>query len=261
MVKRAFYLYVVISFVALSPSFAYFIRKGGTGAIYEGQQATYSYGLSNAPTGNIFGDTYPGYFKSGYVMIGADLYHRDFGVEPPESGRMYISSGVTSFQKSFTFTFYDNGTFWPYSGGYAEWWFDDDINNRSHYGGILNLSASASQRITVLNVYPTIESITADLVVEVGEEFNFSAYATDPGKYDYLTYNWDFDHDGYYDDFSGKSGQWSYSSAGSYAVRLKVSDGDGGRDSRSFSVTVIPEPVTFLLLSIGSFCLIGKQKK
>ena len=235
-------LCVPVSSVLISPAFAgYFLRSGGTGPIYEGQQAKYYYEQPSAPTGSIFGRTYPGYFRAGHVLIGADVYHHDYGVEPEDSGRMYISDGCTSFKKSVTFTFCQDGSFWPYSSGFAEWWFDDDLNNQSHYGGIIDLSASAAQQLQVRNLYPTITAISSDLEVGVDKVFSCSANATDPGKYDYLLYNWELDGDGRYDDLTGKSGQWSYSAPGFYTVGLRVTDGDGGHDSSSFHVTVVPE--------------------
>ncbi|MGK7881483.1 MAG: PKD domain-containing protein [Crocosphaera sp.] len=93
--------------------------------------------------------------------------------------------------------------------------------------------------VQVLNVDPTLVSLTQDLRVEVNEVFNFSAQATDPGINDVLSYNWDLDGDGQFDDFNGASGQFSFTSPGLQEIKVRVDDGDGGTDEGSFFVNVI----------------------
>jgi len=94
--------------------------------------------------------------------------------------------------------------------------------------------------LVVLNVAPTITSITQDLNVQSGDLFNFSATAVDPGIYDKLTYDWDLNMDGIYDDFSGVNGQWSFTNPGTHTVGLQVSDGNGGYDFSYFTVNIQP---------------------
>ena len=98
------------------------------------------------------------------------------------------------------------------------------------------------RNLTVLNVAPTIVSLTSDLEVDQEETFMFDALATDPGINDILTYMWDLDGDGNYNDFVGTSGNWSFADAGIQTIGLKVTDGDGGEAFSSFNVTVNPEP-------------------
>ena len=119
--------------------------------------------------------------------------------------------------------FTDNGTF-TYTGQ-AE---DKD-------GG---RSESITKTLTVLNVAPSITSLTENILVKEGELFNFAATATDPGIHDILTYNWDLNNDGIYDDFTGNSGQWSFTNNSLNTIGLRVSDGDGGFDFGQFNVTV-----------------------
>lgn len=90
--------------------------------------------------------------------------------------------------------------------------------------------------IRVLNVAPTITRVTQDLTVQVGDLFDFVARARDPGINDLLTYDWDLNGDGVFDDFSGARGQWSFTDAGSYQVGVRVSDGNGGFDYSYFNV-------------------------
>ena len=119
--------------------------------------------------------------------------------------------------------FADNGTF-TYTGE-AE---DKD-------GG---RSGAVGKTLTVLNVAPTINSLTQNLLVKEGELFNFAATAFDPGINDILLYGWDFNYDNLYDDFIGNSGQWSFANNSLNTIGLRVSDGDGGFDFGQFNVTV-----------------------
>ena len=97
--------------------------------------------------------------------------------------------------------------------------------------------------LTVLNVAPTITQLTGDLTVNINDLFDFAAAATDPGIYDLLTFDWDFNMDGLFDDFTGSSGQWLFGDEGVHEVGLRVSDGDGGYTYDSFMVTVLPIPI------------------
>ncbi len=95
--------------------------------------------------------------------------------------------------------------------------------------------------IRVLNVAPTLTSVTQDLTVQAGDLFDFLAAATDPGINDLLTYNWDFNGDGVFDDFTGASGQWSFLDPGSHQIGVQVSDGNGGYDYSYFNVETEPD--------------------
>jgi hypothetical protein len=90
--------------------------------------------------------------------------------------------------------------------------------------------------IRVLNVAPRITRVTQDLTVQIGDLFDFVARARDPGINDLLTYDWDLNGDGVFDDFTGASGQWSFNDAGSHQIGVRVSDGNGGFDYSSFNV-------------------------
>lgn len=138
-----------------------------------------------------------------------------------------------------------------------------------------------TKTLNVLNVAPTITQITDNLTVQTNELFNFAASAIDPGIYDLLTFDWDFNMDGLFDDFTGSSGQWSFGTPGLHSVGLRVSDGDGGYAYGSFSVDAIapapapppvkpvvletvPEPGSVLgLLAVGTLGagVLGKRKQ
>lgn len=104
-------------------------------------------------------------------------------------------------------------------------------------------SNTITRYIKVLNVAPTISSITQNLTEQVGNLFNFNATATDPGINDLLTYNWDLNGDGVFDDYTGASGQWSFADPGTHQIGVQVSDGNGGFDYSYFNVVSDAPPV------------------
>lgn len=124
-------------------------------------------------------------------------------------------------------TFFDPGTF-----SYTASAQDSDRAN----------SNSVTRQIIVRNVAPTITQLTNDLFVSLGEAFQFSATAFDPGINDILTFAWDLDGDGYFDDFIGSNGEWAFLDPGNYQVALKVFDNHGGTTYGSFNVAVSAPP-------------------
>lgn len=133
----------------------------------------------------------------------------------------------TSGTRSFTHDlgiFDDDGIF-----EYTAFALDDD-------GGKSNI---VTKNFEVKNVAPTITNITKDFEIYPEQLFDFAVAATDPGK-DKLTYHWDFDGDGSYNDYIRDSGKWSFTDPGDYTVGVKVSDGDGGVTYDSFKVAVKP---------------------
>lgn len=124
------------------------------------------------------------------------------------------------------------------------------------------LSGILKQSLTVLNANPVIADVARGLS---NRQLNFKALATDAGVNDILSYAWDFDGDGQFDDFFGQSGKWDFKKNGFYNVGLKVSDGDGGFAYSSFDVEVsVPEPtsVTALLAFgiLGSGAALKRKK-
>jgi PKD domain len=134
-------------------------------------------------------------------------------------------------------------------------------------------SNTITRTLNVLNANPLITSLTQDLLdITAGTLFDFAAAATDPGINDILTYDWDFNGDGLYDDFTGLSGQWSFTTPGLYTANLRVSDSDGGFAYGSFKVSTVSDQVKSVpesssalsLLTLGisaSFLLKRKQQQ
>ncbi len=109
-------------------------------------------------------------------------------------------------------------------------------------GGI----GSDSLIVTVANVGPTV-SLGPDLIVDEGITIPLSANAIDPSPVDVLTYEWDLDNDGEYDDETGQSVSWNAEDDGEYTISVRVTDDDDGvgTDSLMIKVTNIP-PIAFL---------------
>jgi hypothetical protein len=168
--------------------------------IYEGQSTTaYLYGSDNNA------DYLNFYLNGGYI-----------GTDYRTAGTRYASRNLG--------TFYDEGVH-SYTG-----YVQDSAGNWSN---------PATQTVTVLNVAPTINQITPNLTLNEGDWFDFLANATDPGIYDVLTYDWDLDSDGLYDDYQGRTGRYSYADEGAYRLGVQVNDGDGGFDWSGFNVNVL----------------------
>jgi PKD repeat protein len=101
---------------------------------------------------------------------------------------------------------------------------------------------TATTTVVVENVPPTA-SVGDDRTVDVDEQVTFDASGTtDPGD-DELQYQWDVDDDGEYET-DGVRPTHTYRSEGTHEVTMRVTDGDGGADTDTLSVTVQNVPPT-----------------
>ncbi len=116
--------------------------------------------------------------------------------------------------------------------------------------------------IRIFNLSPTIRSATADTSTAPDALFSFSASADDPG-FDPLTYQWDLDDDGQFDDFTGSSGQHSFTSFGTHRISVRVHDDGGGISTpRSLIINVVPEPSSLALAAVGAVAaLVGLLRR
>jgi len=141
------------------------------------------------------------------------------------------------------------GGFLP--GVYTETFQSDDGLTTASNGPIL-------RNLTVLNVGPTITGLTASQNIDPTVPFNFFATATDPGVAlgDTLAYNWDWDNNGLFNDYTGASGtipaNYYPNSIGAHKVSVRVTDSYGGVATDSFILTVVPEPSTLVMVGLGA---------
>lgn len=95
--------------------------------------------------------------------------------------------------------------------------------------------------VNVLNVSPSITSVTNNGPINEGSSATITVNATDPaGASDPLSYEFDCNNDLSYEvgPQSGNSAPCSFSDNGSYVVGVRVSDGDGGTTTGSTTVIV-----------------------
>ena len=85
---------------------------------------------------------------------------------------------------------------------------------------------------------PPSASFTSDSPVLTGEDFGLDASGSSDPDGDSLSFEWDTDNNGNYDDATGNFPSVSRSDDGSYSIGLRVSDGNGGTDTTSSTVTV-----------------------
>lgn len=96
---------------------------------------------------------------------------------------------------------------------------------------------SVTFTVDLVNLAPTLTSITGNQNVRAGQAFTVSASATDPGN-DSLTYRWDLNNDGVYGDLNGANIIWAFNRAGNYQAKVEISDGEGGYTYGSTNVHV-----------------------
>ena len=151
----------------------------------------------------------------------------------------------------------------------SELFADDGVFNVNFNVADDDTSVDVGRTLTVQNVGPTITSISLSGTYSPNAAIPFTASATDPGVNDVLTFSWDFDGDNVIDlvDVVGSGG--SGTSAGTipafffpsppenpgftvYNGVLTVDDGDGGVDTVNFSLTIIPEPSSFVMAGFAA---------
>jgi hypothetical protein len=127
----------------------------------------------------------------------------------------------------------------------------------------LGWGETVTRTVSVRNLDPVIERFDLQdpdrLVRQLGESLSFLAEASDPGG-DPLTYSWDLDGDGDYDDFVGRFGSMIFDTQGQQTLSLLVEDADGGQAIRSVTFTVVPEPGVLLFLVTGSVGLLRRRR-
>jgi PKD repeat protein len=102
-------------------------------------------------------------------------------------------------------------------------------------------TSSVSKNVSVADRPPVAAFTATPNPSAIGVAVGFDAQpSTDPDG-DRLTYAWDLDDDGQFDDGSLATASEVFTTAGSHVVRLKVSDGRGQTDTQAEVVTVLDE--------------------
>jgi glucose/arabinose dehydrogenase/PKD repeat protein len=73
---------------------------------------------------------------------------------------------------------------------------------------------------------------------DIGMTVNFDGSGSSDPNGDPLSYEWDLDGDGAFDDSSAVRPSWTYNTAGNYRVSLRVSDGRGGTATDAITIGV-----------------------
>ena len=89
-----------------------------------------------------------------------------------------------------------------------------------------------------INFTPPVADIGGPYTASEGENFTLDASGSYDPDDDIVSYEWDLDDDGAYDDGTGVTTTVAFDDNGVYAVGLKVTDGYGDYDTDSTSVTV-----------------------
>jgi len=121
-----------------------------------------------------------------------------------------------------------------------------DVFSVDHVNGsVKRISYSATNQLPVALAQASPTSGTAPLVV------NFTGSGSSDPDGDPLTYAWDLDADGQLDDAFTANPTYTYTTAGSYTVTLRVDDGRGGVDTDSVTIVVSSSDNTPPRASIG----------
>ena len=92
---------------------------------------------------------------------------------------------------------------------------------------------------------------------DVGMTVSFDGSASSDPNGDPLSYAWDLDSDGAFDDSTTATTTWTYNAAGTFRVSLQVSDGKGGTATDAVTIGVglpqvtIASPTTSLRWAVG----------
>ena len=113
-----------------------------------------------------------------------------------------------------------------------------------------SLAGCFSSEETATSQIEAIFDYDPDKNIRVGMDIDFDGGASLPAGAS-LTYKWDFDSDGSYDE-TGRTTTWAYPDAGTYEVTLTVSDGSSS-SSQSRSIKVIDADAAEPIADAGSF--------
>jgi PKD repeat protein len=139
-----------------------------------------------------------------------------------KNGNAYASGAGTAFG----FTPNDNGTYVV------------TLTATDNDGG----AGAASKTVTVTNVVPTATITGAPASSPEGTAIALTGSATDPGSLDTFTYAWSVTRNGVAYGTNGTAANYSFTPAdpATYVVTLTVTDKDGGSNTKTAIINVVP---------------------
>ena len=112
--------------------------------------------------------------------------------------------------------------------------------NGGIYQSDIDGDGTVYQEWYVLDNLPPDADAGPDQIVFAGDTIMLNATASSDPDGDALTYAWDLDNDGLYDDASGVTASISFSQVGEYVIGLQVTDAGGLSDTDTVVVTITP---------------------
>ena len=114
------------------------------------------------------------------------------------------------------------------------------VTDRAGAQGFARRSIEITGPPPVGNRAPSVELLLPPGLGHPGAQLFFSAFGRDPDG-DPVSFAWDIDGDGAFDDGTGQSVNFTYAQPGTYEVRLRASDGKGGERTSMQTMLVVPE--------------------
>ena len=215
--------------------------------------------------------------------VGASVYGTHYSTSRTFS---YDSPGTYTASVAGTANVHDNwqGTYgYLYQGSYWNGWGYSYYSYWNYYqnsGSVYStLGINASTQIHVNNLDPSITGIQWDAVAFVGDTVNFAVDGSDPagiGTSELMTFAYDLNNDGNYDDYAqsgglSSSGSTTFAAIGVHTVGVRLTDGQGGVTYGTFDVNVVdappapsavPEPATLTMWGLGALgCAVATYRR
>ncbi|MFC7019598.1 MULTISPECIES: PKD domain-containing protein [Haloarcula] len=171
------------------------------------------------------------------MKFGGTVAERVGGLEPVD---IKFQPGET---RTITVEFYCNadgtGEYDVRDGDFFVWnaFFGAD-KDRTYFAAIDDAGSSGSSRCSGGNQAPTASFTAEPDPANVDQSITLDAGDSSDPDGSIVSYEWDTDDDGAYDDLSGESVSTSYSSSGDKPISLRVTDNDGATGTASQTVTV-----------------------
>jgi len=135
----------------------------------------------------------------------------------------------------------------PASATEMEFGLDGSLWYVDMYGGaIRRIGYSATNQPPTAVITPSATSGNPPLTV-----FFDAGRSSDPDAGDVLTYAWDLDHDGVFDDGTAKAVGRTFTTAGLYDVALRVRDATGATHVATVRISIGPGPVATISTPAG----------